>query len=334
MTSAPSSTRMASRSAPDITARSRSCNVSVFRQPRARPFISTTQWPKSTRWWRASTRSGKYSAEPHSIEPDMDSKNLYQEVILDHNKKPRNWGKLADASHQAEGLNPLCGDHIWLSLKLDGDKVGSIAFEGESCAICKASSSMMTKIADLEYTPNPNARKFVLKEPLTNGLARSFENAEQAQRDALATKLFAIPHVSNVFYIDNWITVTQDGEADWQNLLREVATPIREAPAAEKASEEFAKAAAWLAEEEGGGATMSESDKLKLEQINELLDEEVRPFLQGDGGDLYVVGLEGSTLKVHYQGACGTCPSSISGTLAGIEGLVKRIDPEMEVVAV
>ena len=74
----------------------------------------------------------------------MESKNLYQEVILDHNRKPRNWGKLADASHQAEGLNPLCGDHIWLSLKLDGDKVGSIAFEGESCAICKASSSMMT----------------------------------------------------------------------------------------------------------------------------------------------------------------------------------------------
>ena len=192
----------------------------------------------------------------------------------------------------------------------------------------------MPKIADLEYTPNPNARKFVLKEPLTNGLARSFESAEQAQRDDLAKKLFAIPHVSNVFYIDNWITVTQDGEADWQNLLREVATPIREAPAAEKASEEFAEAAAWLAKDEGGGATLSDSDKLKLEQINELLDEEVRPFLQGDGGDLYVVGLEGSTLKVHYQGACGTCPSSISGTLAGIEGLVRRIDPEMEVVAV
>ena len=192
----------------------------------------------------------------------------------------------------------------------------------------------MPKIADLEYTPNPNARKFVLKEPLTNGLARSFESAEQAQRDELAKKLFAIPHVSNVFYIDNWITVTQDGEADWQNLLREVATPIREAPAAEKASEEFAEAAAWLAKDEGGGATLSDSDKLKLEQINELLDEEVRPFLQGDGGDLYVVGLEGSTLKVHYQGACGTCPSSISGTLAGIEGLVRRIDPEMEVIAV
>jgi nitrogen fixation NifU-like protein len=74
----------------------------------------------------------------------MDSKQLYQEVILDHNRKPRNWGQLADASHKAEGLNPLCGDHIWISLKLAGDKVDGIAFEGDSCAICKASSSMMT----------------------------------------------------------------------------------------------------------------------------------------------------------------------------------------------
>ncbi len=48
---------------------------------------------------------------------------LYQQVILDHNKKPRNWGKLADASHTAEGLNPLCGDHIWVSLKLDDERV-------------------------------------------------------------------------------------------------------------------------------------------------------------------------------------------------------------------
>lgn len=191
----------------------------------------------------------------------------------------------------------------------------------------------MPKIADLEYTPNPNARKFILKERLTNGLARSFENAQEAQRDELASKLFAIPHVTNVFYVDNWITVTQDGEADWQDLLRQVAAPIREAPAAEKVSEEAARAAAWLSEGEGA-ATLSESDRLKLEQINELLDEEVRPFLQGDGGDLYVVGMEGNTLKVHYQGACGSCPSSISGTLAGIESLVRRIDPEMEVIAV
>jgi len=72
------------------------------------------------------------------------SKQLYQEVILDHNKKPRNWGTLADATHKSEGLNPLCGDHITLTLKLDGDVVDAINVQGESCAICKASASMMT----------------------------------------------------------------------------------------------------------------------------------------------------------------------------------------------
>ena len=75
-----------------------------------------------------------------------DSRNLYQEVILDHNRKPRNWGALADATHKSEGLNPLCGDHIYVSLKLNGDTVETIEFEGESCAICKASASMMTTI--------------------------------------------------------------------------------------------------------------------------------------------------------------------------------------------
>jgi nitrogen fixation NifU-like protein len=73
-----------------------------------------------------------------------DTKQLYQEVILDHNKKPRNWGTLPDPTHKAEGVNPLCGDHIHLTVKLDVDVVGAINFEGESCAICKASASMMT----------------------------------------------------------------------------------------------------------------------------------------------------------------------------------------------
>jgi nitrogen fixation protein NifU and related proteins len=73
-----------------------------------------------------------------------DTKQLYQEVILDHNKKPRNWGVLADATHRAEGHNPLCGDHLTLTLKLRDDTVDAIHFQGESCAICKASASMMT----------------------------------------------------------------------------------------------------------------------------------------------------------------------------------------------
>lgn len=73
-----------------------------------------------------------------------DSRALYQEVILDHNRKPRNYGTLEHASHTAEGHNPLCGDHIRLALNLNGDRIDGVAFQGEACAICKASASMMT----------------------------------------------------------------------------------------------------------------------------------------------------------------------------------------------
>ena len=73
-----------------------------------------------------------------------DTKQLYQEVILDHNRKPRNWGLPPEATHKAEGVNPLCGDHIHLALALQDDVVAAVGFEGESCAICKASASMMT----------------------------------------------------------------------------------------------------------------------------------------------------------------------------------------------
>src|SRR3970282_259666 len=73
-----------------------------------------------------------------------DTKQLYQEVILDHNRKPRNWGVLADATNRAEGHNPLCGDRLTLTLKLRDEAVDAINFQGESCAICKASTSMMT----------------------------------------------------------------------------------------------------------------------------------------------------------------------------------------------
>jgi Fe-S cluster biogenesis protein NfuA len=193
----------------------------------------------------------------------------------------------------------------------------------------------MPRIAEIEFTPNPNARKFVLREPLSYGVSKSYETAEQAQGDPLGEALFAIPHVTNVFYVDHWITVTQDGKAHWPDLLRQLAAPIRDAPSAQERS------AAMIGQGAGevdGVPTfdreMTAEEREKLAAIQELLDEQVRPYLQGDGGDLHVVGLEGNLLKVHYQGACGSCPSSISGTLAGIEGMVKRIDPQLEVVAV
>lgn len=189
----------------------------------------------------------------------------------------------------------------------------------------------MPKIEEIEFTPNPNARKFVLREPLTFGISRSFETAEQAQVDELARELFAVGHVTNVFYVDRWLTVTQDGTAHWPQLLRDLAVPIRAAPSA---SVHSARLLEEHARPDGLPEPVGDQEDVRLPAIRELLDREVRPFLQGDGGDLYVLGIEGDTLKVHYQGACGSCPSSLSGTLAGIEGLVQRLHPEMDVAAV
>ena len=186
----------------------------------------------------------------------------------------------------------------------------------------------MPKITDIEDTPNPNAVKFTLFEPLTWGITRSYENAEQAKDDKLACALFNIAHVSNVFYVDKWITVTQDGGADWPALVRLVAVPIRAAPAAD------AQTAATVAAASHAYADLSPADQQRLDAINTLLDEQIRPYLKSDGGDLHVIDLDGNQLSVHYQGACGTCPSSISGTLKSIENLVKSIEPNIEVVAV
>lgn len=70
--------------------------------------------------------------------------DLYQELILDHNRRPRNYGALADANHTAKGYNPLCGDKLTIYAKVDGDRIAGLMFEGSGCAISKASASLLT----------------------------------------------------------------------------------------------------------------------------------------------------------------------------------------------
>ena len=74
-----------------------------------------------------------------------DLRDLYQEVILEHSKTPRNYRQLAGANRKAEGFNPLCGDHFTVYLDVEGDSIRDIAFQGSGCAISKASASMMTQ---------------------------------------------------------------------------------------------------------------------------------------------------------------------------------------------
>ena len=185
----------------------------------------------------------------------------------------------------------------------------------------------MPKISDIEETPNPNAVKFILKEAVSNGTAHSYSSADQAENDSLAKSLFDVGHVLSVFYMDRMITVEKDDEGDWDDLLPALAVPIR---AAEAVSNSAAAAAAV-----GGAIAAVTSDDPRLIKINDILDEKVRPALMGDGGYLEVLGLKDHTLSIRYQGACGSCPSSLTGTLMAIEGMLKQeVDPELEVIAV
>lgn len=186
----------------------------------------------------------------------------------------------------------------------------------------------MPKISDIEETPNPNAVKFILKEPVSNGTAHQFASAEAAQDDALAKSLFEVGQVVSIFYMDKMITVEKEDTADWDELLPALAVPIRAATST--------GAAIGAAAAVGGAiAAAVASDDPRIVRINEILDEKVRPALAGDGGWLEVMGLKEHTLTIRYQGACGSCPSSLSGTLMAIEGMLKQeIDPELEVVAV
>lgn len=186
----------------------------------------------------------------------------------------------------------------------------------------------MPKIADIEETPNPNAVKFILREPVSNGVAKQYGSADQAENDSLAKSLFDVGHVVSVFYMDRMITIEKDDEGDWDELLPALAVPIR-------ASEPVNAAAAAAGAAVGGSIAAITSDDPRLLMINEILDEKVRPALMGDGGYLEVLGLNEHTLSIRYQGACGSCPSSLTGTLMAIEGMLKQeVDPELEVVAV
>jgi Fe-S cluster biogenesis protein NfuA len=184
----------------------------------------------------------------------------------------------------------------------------------------------MPKISDIEETPNPNAVKFILREPVSHGVAQQFNSPSQGEKDPLAKALFDVGHVVSVFYMDKMITVEKDNEGDWDELLPVLAVPIR---AAESVGTNGG------AEAVGGAIAAVLSDDPRLLKINDILDEKVRPALAGDGGYLEIIGLAEHTLTIRYQGACGSCPSSLTGTLMAIEGMLKQeVDPELEVIAV
>jgi Fe-S cluster biogenesis protein NfuA len=184
----------------------------------------------------------------------------------------------------------------------------------------------MPKIAEIEYTPNPNAVKFQLKEAITIGFPKAFRDAEMAEHDELAKGLFAVGHVVSVFMQDKFITITKDDGVGWTELLPKLAPPIRSAPSA--AGQPLEAAPHWDRPE------VDENDPL-IQQIRKVLAATILPALAADGGGLDIVGRHEKQVMIRYLGACGSCPSGLTGTLMAIEGILrKEVDPEIVVITV
>jgi Fe-S cluster biogenesis protein NfuA len=194
----------------------------------------------------------------------------------------------------------------------------------------------MAKVQKTSETPNPLAIRFHMDGKVVASGSRSYPDAESAQADRAAARLFELPHVTSVFYVGTTVTVNKDEDGDWNEMITPIADILEDAI---KGVEEpkAAEEEAFDPNEAGAGIQRPEDFfKLSLEDqmshLNRIFDEMVRPGLAGDGGGLELMGIEGSTVRIHYEGACGSCPSATSGTLMYIEGaLQKKAHPELSV---
>jgi Fe-S cluster biogenesis protein NfuA len=170
-----------------------------------------------------------------------------------------------------------------------------------------------------ERTPNPNSIKWVLGEPIAAaGTAASFPEPVGPEVSPLAARLFAVKGVTSVFLASSFVTVSKLGDADWMEL----AEPLVEAIKAFAASGEPALGAAFRAE-----SAASEGDVVG--RIRRVLEEEVRPAVAMDGGDVVFAGYRDGVVEVHLQGSCAGCPSSTATLRFGIEQRLREEVPEV-----
>lgn len=163
----------------------------------------------------------------------------------------------------------------------------------------------------------------MLDRPICTGNARSFEKTNDKEADSLSCALFKIEHVTSIFYVQECVTVNKAFDVSWEMLERQIALTIEEN--VDGVTDGSGRESEW------GNGIGTPSNSL-LEKINAALDEKIRPALAGDGGGLNVIGLDGFTLKIHYQGACGSCPSATTGTLMAIQDLLKKdVDERIQV---
>jgi len=189
----------------------------------------------------------------------------------------------------------------------------------------------------VQPTPNPNAFQFVINAPIISTGTKTFANADEAKGDSLAEALFQIYGVENIYLKESFVTITKSETIGWHVVFEKIGETIEEkihhydtldekevtADKPETILDKFHK-------EDFQNCNVEE----KMLIIEAVLDQAIRPALTNDGGGVDVLGIEGNVINVHYQGACGTCPSSTTGTLSYIETFLKdTLHPDLTVIA-
>lgn len=175
-----------------------------------------------------------------------------------------------------------------------------------------------------ERTPNPNSVKWVLGQPLVESAAGAYFDAPVPEAiSPLAARLFAVEGVEGVFVAANFVTVTKRAELDWSDL----AQPVVDAIKAHVGADESALGPDYEPGQEGPEGEVAD-------RIRAILENEVRPAVAQDGGDIIFAGYRDGLVEVYLQGSCAGCPSSTLTLKMGIEERLRQEIPEIrEVVA-
>lgn len=184
-----------------------------------------------------------------------------------------------------------------------------------------------------EQTPNPETLKFVLNRIIYKGIA-DFKQADLAMHwSPFASALFEFPFVKGVYICNNFITVTKENSVDWNDIMLELKEFIKayvaeNKPVIQEGYQEY------MEQQERENSTMeySEADAELVKRIKDLIETYVKPAVEMDGGNIEFKAYDQGTVYVIMQGACSGCPSSTVTLKAGIEGMLKRMIPEVKEV--
>jgi Fe-S cluster biogenesis protein NfuA len=182
-----------------------------------------------------------------------------------------------------------------------------------------------------EMTPNPETMKFVANKLLYPGKSIDFPDVDSAKPSPLAIELFAFPFVKSVFIASNFVTLTKTPDTDWDDVKPSIRTFLKEY--LEEGKAVINEDEVVTVKQESTNIVLSEDGDV-VKRIKELLENYVKPAVEMDGGAIQFKKFEDGVVTLMLQGSCSGCPSSMITLKAGIEGMMKRMIPEVnEVVA-